>query len=460
MGDTTEPRPDEDRFRWQTLFQRTSEPLFLLNRRRRLLFANRAWEELTGLALSQVRRWTCKRTPQAEPGSWEAVATALSPPADALQGHSTRVRRLFVAGDLSRRWWDIEFLPLRDDKGALAILGKITPAALLSSPRVVALPEKLVALRASVAQRYRFDALPTVVPAWQRVVEQVRLAAQTTAPVLLCGEPGTGKHWLARTIHHQSGAHDKTFVAVACASLPAHVLTALLFGPGGCWQRASVGTVYLREVARLPRELQSQLADRLGEAGRPGPRVVASGRLSAEAEIAAGRLVPELYFALATLTVQVLPLRERRADLPGLVARLLERANQEPGPRVVGLTPAAWEVVQGYPWPGNLRELYEVLLAARGRAARDHLDLGELPGFVRRAVLLDQTAGREAPRALPLEEILNKVERRLILLALRTTGGNKKRAAELLSIWRTSLLGRMKRLGITDAPPDQGPAVP
>lgn len=450
MSAAPEPRSEDDLFRWQALFQHTQEPLFLLNRRRRLLFANRAWEELTGIPWNQVRRWTCKRYLHAEPGSWEAVAQALHPPVEALQGQIVRVRRLFLAADRSRRWWDVDFVPLRDDKGIVAFLGKITRVTLVSAPGSVALPEKVAALRQTLAQRYRFETLFSHVPAGQRILEQARLAAQTLAPVLLVGEPGTGKGWLARTIHHQGSHREKTFVALDCAGLPGSVVGPLLLGPGSLLQRRSIGTLYLRDVAALPRDIQAQLQASMTEPGRSGPRLIASLPRPPEMEIQAQRLLPELFCSLATLPIHLLPLRERLADLPFLVERLLERINRGAERSIRGLTAEAWEVLQRYSWPGNLHELDAVLLVARQRATSDLLEVSDLPCYLRQTVQLQQIPGRPMLRLPPLDKLLENVERRLITLALRKACGNKKQAAELLSIWRASLLSRIKKLGIVD----------
>ncbi len=153
--------------------------------------------------------------------------------------------------------------------------------------------------------------------------------------------------------------------------------------------------------------------------------------------------------ALATLTIRLPPLRERKPDLPRLVERLLERAGLAAERTVTGLTPAAWDVLRAYPWPGNLGELYGVLVGACGRTPGERIDASDLPLYLR---LSPRPAEADAVR-LPLKELLEGAERRLIELALRRAGGNKSRAAELLAIWRPLLLRRMAALGIPDPTP-------
>jgi PAS domain S-box-containing protein len=432
-----------DEFRWQSLFQRAGEPLFLLNRQRRLLFVNAAWEALTGLAGDEARGRTCRRHRHAEPGSWEALANALYPPEEVLDGQPERARRLLPGAEAGRRWCDVDYFPLRDANGLLGILGKITvvPTERLGPP--APLPEKLVALREKRLRHYRLDLLSEELPVYQRIADQVRLASQTLVPVVLVGEPGTGKHWVARTIHGQSGLREQAFAAVDCAHLPAEVLAGLLFGEGGLMQRAAIGTLYLREPAQAPRDLQRRLCERLAQESATGQlRLIAGCRTVPADDVRAGRLLAELDCVLGTLLIAVPPLRDCRPALPRLVEMLLPRAGAERP--AVGLTPAAWEILQAHDWPGNIRELYAVLRDAGARAAGRAIDTGDLPVYLRLPAELPQ-------RAIPLDALLEQVERRLILLALRRSRGNRSKAADLLSIWRPRLLRRMEALGIADS---------
>jgi len=443
--------------RWQSFFRRAVEPLFLLTRQRRILFVNPAWEALTGLTAAQARGRVCTHRAVAEPGPWEALARVLAPPPEVLEGQSGRARRLAPATAGSRQVWDIEYLPLRDDHGLCCILGKVTAVTVERPAGTGLLAEPLVALCAQVARRYGLDQLASDLPAVRCVAEQVRLARQTRSPVLIVGEPGTGKQWLARAIHHH-GTRGGMFAALDCAGLPPAALAAVLFGDGGLARREGAGTLYLREPSGLPRDLQARLCDLLAAAGSAGaedaagPRVVAGCAAEPEQEVRSGRLLEELSWALGTLVIRVPPLRRRVADLPGLVGRLLERTNAAGGGAVTGLTAAAWDVVRAYPWPGNLRELYGVLAGAgaRARAGGERIDAADLPAYVRLAVSLERTPLPAPTRALPLDQLLEQAERRLILLALRLARGNKSRAAELLAIWRPRLHRRMEALGIAD----------
>jgi PAS domain S-box-containing protein len=440
----------ETDFRWQALFQRASEPFFLVNRRRRILFVNRAWEELTGLSATEARGLQCIRRPSLPQDPWDVVIrAACCPPPEVLEGKPGRTRRQLPRADTTRRWWDVEFLPLHEAGALLCVLGKITPLTAKEPASYPPLPEKLVALRERTAQRYGLDTLASDLPVLKRVLEQVHLARQTQVPVLLLGEPGTGKHWVARTIHHQGTMREGTFAALDCARLPATLLASALFGEANPARQLAPGTRYLREPSLLAREFQIQLCGYLHDAKENArTRILAGCSADPQAEIRASRLTEELYSALSTLVISLPPLRERQADLSALVERFLQRLNAGRERPVTGLTPQAWELLRAYAWPGNLRELWTVLQSASQRTTTERIDAPHLPAKIRLAVRLEETPHSVPERVIRLDEILEQAERRLILWALHKARGNRSRAAELLSIWRPRLLRRMEALGI------------
>jgi DNA-binding NtrC family response regulator len=362
------------------------------------------------------------------------------------------VRRLVPAAGGAARWCDIDFLPVQDADGLRAVLGKLTPVEAGQAAPPPTLPGEVASLRAAHAQRYRLEHLagdrPGASARLRQVVEQARLAAHTRVPVLIRGEPGTGKEWLARAIHYQGPAREAAFAAVDCARLPPAFLATLLFGDGGLAWRPDVGALYLRELGRLPHDLQERVIDLAGDSQARGPRLFA-GSCAGPAE--GDRPPDDLHCALGTLLLELPPLRDRpAADLPGLVERLLARAAEAEGRPAPGLTPEAWEVLYTYRWPGNVRELYGVLadaLARVGAAANGkRIDVADLPLYLR----LGPAPEAGPDRALPLDRLLEQAERRLITLALHRARGNKTRAAEILSVWRPRLLRRMQALGIAD----------
>jgi DNA-binding NtrC family response regulator len=267
-------------------------------------------------------------------------------------------------------------------------------------------------------------------------------------PVLLTGEAGTGKETLARVVHYRGADRERPLAAVDCARLPAEAVAALLLGERGSTP-GRPGAVYLREPGRLPRDLQVRLCGLI--ASGSGPRLLAGCRAAPAEEVRAGRLLGELYAAFP-LVLELPPLRERMADLTALLQQALERANEEGAVKATGLTPAAREVVAGYPWPGNLRELFEAIAVARRHAGGPLLDVADLPAPLRLRHAAGPAAAAERP--LPLDALLEQTERRLIELALRRAKGHRGRAAEILGIWRARLLRRIVALGL--AAPEAG----
>lgn len=312
--------------------------------------------------------------------------------------------------------------------------------------------EKLARLRQRHIERYSLDAWASSLPGVRRVGAQVRLAAQVRTPVLLLGEAGTGKQTLARTLHYVSPQRTGACAALDCARLPADAVEVLLFGERNA-VRQGLAAVYLRQPEHLPRDLQLRLCERIlrDAASSTEPRVLAGCAIAPALLVRSGRLLEELACALGTLVIEVPPLRERMADLPGLVERMLERIRAGRDTQVRKLSADAWAILRGYAWPGNLTELYAVLRDACVRAQGEQLKSADLPADLRRAVEREQTPAGSAERALPLEQLLEEAERRLILLALRRTHGHKARAARLLSIPRPRLWRRMVKLGIVDA---------
>jgi DNA-binding NtrC family response regulator len=313
-------------------------------------------------------------------------------------------------------------------------------------------PDDLIALRERLTGQCRLDQLESELPSMRRVVAQARLASGVRVCVALVGEPGTGKRWLARAIHESGPARAKGFAALDCARLPPSALAEAFFGSLALTERRGIGTLYLREPARLPHDLQARLRDWAEQTHAseqsPGPRLIIGASKEPMEDVRAGRLLDKLHAVASTLVIELPSLRERMADLSGLVARMLERLNAESIRRATGLTTSAWEFVRSYRWPGNLRELFVTIAACHERATTEHIDATDLPAALRQAVRLEQTPSPAPERPMPLDELLEQAERRLIELALRRARGNKSRAADLLAVWRPRLLRRMEALGI------------
>ncbi len=307
-------------------------------------------------------------------------------------------------------------------------------------------------------------------PAWTKAIALLGQAADSDATVLITGESGTGKELAARRLHALSRRAAGPFVTVNCAAIPEALVESELFGHvkgaftgatqdhPGRFERASGGTLFFDEIGDLPapaqakllRAIQEREIERVGSTV-PVPvdiRLVAATHRDLRALTAAGRFREDLWFRLNVLTVPLPALRDRADDLPGLVAHFL-RLHHRPD---VALAPAALAALRHHRWPGNVREFGHVIeraLVLLGKGTLLTPDL--LPDDVRSGGAPAGATGAagEAPAGdfvLPAGGVdLEDVERDLIAQALRRTGGNQTKAAELLGISRATLLYRMEK---------------
>ncbi|MBI3409490.1 MAG: sigma 54-interacting transcriptional regulator [Planctomycetes bacterium] len=440
-----EPRPEEAAFRWQSLFQQSSEPLFLLNRRRRVLFVNRAWETLTGLKLADVKGQVCRRRPRGIlTERHETILAAMVPPTEVYQGRISQSRRHPPGEDSA---WRICFIPLRGESEPLGILGKIEIIPEMTRQARQPIPEKILQLRERAAARFGPDQWIGDDPAMQRLRAQIALAAKSRVPVLLAGPKGAGKKWIARAIHEQISARQHFFACLDCAHLPSGIVADLLFR-AELTARANVATVYLKDADRLAREHQAQLAQWLvtEEGVERLPRLLVGICAEPGQDVAPGRLLHELFCGASALVLTVPALRDRLTELPLWVERFLPTAAAVSEKTPKGLTPDAMNHLASHSWPGNLAELHQVLVGACTRAKGDKIESGDLPFYLRGEPV-------HVEKLTPLDITLEEVEKRLMTVALRMADNNKTRAAELLSIWRPRLLRRMEALGIADKEP-------
>jgi len=289
----------------------------------------------------------------------------------------------------------------------------------------------------------------------------IRRAAPTKATVLLQGEAGTGRSFVAEMIHEASPRRDRPFVRCGCAGLSEPLLDGRLFGSEGSvmgdaprrreglLERADGGTLYLHEVASLGHSLQVKLLRVLqhGEYERAGGsrtlrvdvRVVASTQLDLGEEVRAGRFRDDLYYRLNVVALGMQPLRARKGDLPALAAHFLAVHGRALGKTVKGLTPGALSAVFAYDWPGNVRELENAMAWAARACTGDLVAIDDLPTVLRGA-RPDEGAGS----ALIPGASLFEIEREAILRTLDAVGGSTARAAEVLGVSVRKVQYRLK----------------
>jgi transcriptional regulator with PAS, ATPase and Fis domain len=440
------------------LWQQASQPLFWLNADLKLVWVNRAWEELTGHPSESVLGQRCNPHGPTRAGDLAGLAGSFFPPAEALEGRASGQPTLIIHASGERKWRRVEFWPLLNDEGGLlGLFGLVGPAdAVPHAPDAESqrLRTELLEVRVRLQRRYGFDSLIGRGPAHQRLLEQVGAASATSVPVLIVGEPGTGKRLVARTIHQQGPRRTAPILPFDCAALPAEVLERELFGSAGepsTRPRLILpegSTLLLGDILDLPRDLQERLA------GFPDDRVRLIATTVGDPDEArqTERLRPDLYYALTTLVIRLDPLRQRRDDLPILAQFLLERNNLQSERQRLGFKPEALDVLLGYDWPGNLRELARVVEAAHATGSGDWIEADDLPAEIQGSLGASYNPPPLPPTITPLDELLTQVERRLIENALQKARHNKSRAAELLGISRPRLYRRIKELNLPDVP--------
>lgn len=300
----------------------------------------------------------------------------------------------------------------------------------------------------------------------------IRQVAPARSSVLVVGETGTGKELVARAIHHES-RRSGLFVAINCAAIPADLLESELFGfrkgsftgadkdRMGRFEVANRGTLFLDEITEMPMALQSKLLRVLQEnaverIGSHKPvevdlRVVAATNRDPIHAIADGQIRQDLYFRLNVVRIDVPPLRERRDDIPLLAEHFLEKHSRELGRHPPKLARSTLDSLIGYAWPGNIRELENMMERAAVLAQGDSITLRQLPPEVRESSASPAAnVAHDEPmhESLVMEQQVETLERALIREALRRTSDNKSAAARLLEISERSLWYKIRKYGI------------
>ncbi len=309
-------------------------------------------------------------------------------------------------------------------------------------------------LRERVRERYRIPNLVGEAPELQSVLDVVRRAAPTRATVLILGESGTGKELIAQALHEESTRRDKRFVKINCAALSETLLESELFGHErgsftgavgrreGRFELADGGTLFLDEVGeispalqvKLLRVLQEREFERVGgtQTLKVDVRLVAATNRDLAGEVASGRFREDLYYRLNVVAVTLPPLRRRKGDIPALISHFIDKYKESYGKDLRGLGPGTLDALLAHDWPGNIRELENVIERAVVLAQGPFLMTDDLPQTLRgpRAVAPTDSAAAAIVPGLSLYDI----EREAILRTLEKVGGSTARAAEILGI--------------------------
>jgi len=368
------------------------------------------------------------------------------------------------AADGSHRWFLVRFNPLRDDRGQIM---RWYVAATDIDERKKAeerLQHENVALREEIDKASMFEEIVGTSPALKSVISRISKVAPSDSTVLITGETGAGKELVARAIHRRSGRASRAFVSVNCAAVPRDLIASELFGHEkgaftgalqrriGRFELAEGGTIFLDEVGDLPAEtqvallrvLQEREFERVGgnQLIRANVRVISATNRDLEIAIAAGSFRRDLFYRLSVFPIESPPLRERKEDIPMLVEYFIDRYARNAGKRIRNVEKSTMELLLAYCWPGNIRELQNVIERSVILCDGDIISVD--PSWLS----LESTAQH---KSAPLGKKSARQEKDMIEAALAKTGGRVSGpagAAAALEIPASTLESKIRALGI------------
>ncbi|MGC1782053.1 MAG: PAS domain S-box protein [Acidobacteriaceae bacterium] len=380
-------------------------------------------------------------------------------------GSPLKIEARFLRYDREYRWLFLYYKPLRDQLGR--ITRWVVPAIDIDDRKrsEERLRHENVALREEIVKASMFEEIVGASPALQTVLSSIVKVARTDSTVLVTGETGTGKELIARAIHKHSQRSGQAFISVNCASIPSSLIASELFGHEkgaftgavqrrqGRFELAHSGTIFLDEVGELPAEtqiallrvLQERQFERVG-GNRIIPtdvRVIAATNRDLTAAIAAGTFRADLFYRLNVFPIEVPPLRKRKEDIPMLVEYFVKRYAEKAGKQILKIDWNTLELCQSYPWPGNIRELQNIVERSVILSSGDTF-------WIEKAWLASpEPARQELPSPLP--DTLQNQEREIIETALTESKGKvagPEGAAAKLGIPRSTLDSKIKQLKI------------
>jgi transcriptional regulator with GAF, ATPase, and Fis domain len=343
---------------------------------------------------------------------------------------------------------------------------------LKASMEQLRLQEENAELKAQLQDKFRFESIIGRHSAVQALFAKLRLVAPMNSTVLIQGETGTGKELVARTIHHNSPRANERFVAFNAAAIPEPLAEAELFGHvkgaftgaiasrSGRFELAHKGTLFIDEVSSMSLPLQSKLlralqereVERVGDSKtlKVDIRVIAATNTDLRTLVRAGTFREDLFYRLNVIPVHLPALRERREDIPLLAQHFLKKACDANGLPEKTIAQDAMRLLMGYDWPGNVRQFENVIeYSATMSANAAEISADGLPSEIRSGA----SGAVLSPVSIPDEgihftSVVSQLERDLILRCLEKTGGNKRQAARLLNLSRTTFIDKLQRLSL------------
>jgi PAS domain S-box-containing protein len=368
----------------------------------------------------------------------------------------------------------VQRIPIKQDGKVVAVygqvmfkhvsdVGKLAKELSFLQSKLKLYEDELLSLR---AERYTFDSILGTNPVILSLKKEAMRAAATSFPVLITGESGTGKEMFAQAIHNASPRRLHPFIRMNCASIPRDLLESELFGyekgaftganPSGKYGKlelANNGTVFLDEIGDMPHDMQPKILRVLEEKemeriGGAAPvkldfRLIAASNQPMEEMVNDGRFRKDLFYRLNVIHLHIPPLRERRDDIIPIARNLLRGMAGNTSFPEIQIHLAAEEILINYDWPGNIRELINVLSRVTCLLERDTIQPYDIPFFLRPGKVAEGAAARTS-----LDSVINTAEKDAIISALASVGNNKTAAAALLGIHRTHLYKKMNKYGI------------
>jgi DNA-binding NtrC family response regulator len=332
-----------------------------------------------------------------------------------------------------------------------------------------------VYLRKQLQGRFEFSNIIGTSLAMKAVFERMSRIVKTDSTVLITGESGTGKELVARALHYNGMRKHKPFIAVNCSAIPELLLESELFGhergsftgairdKAGKFEAANHGTIFLDEIGTMPlhlqtkllRVLQEQEVERVGsnKSIRLDVRVLSATNSDLEQQVRQGKFREDLYYRLNVIPLHLPPLRERKHDIMALVAVFLEKCYRLMGRSPMTISKRALEVLEQYAWPGNVRELENLVERLVALTEGEVIHIEDLPTEMCGQVIVSGDICLElTEQGMDMVAAIVEIERKLITQALVLAGGVKARAALLLGVNRTTLVEKMKRMGMLVSP--------
>lgn len=353
--------------------------------------------------------------------------------------------------------------PVVDAELRAAIHRAVSRQALLAESRPRRRVEQKSALQAIVGGDYRM----------LKVFELIQAVAPSRTTVLMTGESGTGKSLIAHAIHKASPRRDKPFVEISCGSIPETLLESELFGhvkgaftgahadKTGRFLAANHGTIFLDEInsaspgmqLKLLRVIQERRFEPVGSSQtvEVDVRIVLASNQPLEQLVASGAFRQDLYYRINVVSIALPPLRDRQSDIPALAEHFLRQHAAEQGKQITGFSPDAIRALTGYRYPGNIRELQNIVERAAVLSRTPTIGVDDLPPALTSPGPAAPAGPSHDPAAwepMPLEDALREPERRIISRALHANNWNRQKTAEQLGINRTTLYKKMRALGI------------